>query len=286
MKKLFKMLILSALISSLLVSAATAETRQVESNSSYHATNPFNNVSTNISDISPIMNIQYGDEARSVLNMLKKEGTRSYFNSQSEVTDFKYQELLRRNSSQPYNLIQPTNTKAWYRAEFTALALAMGALSCPTAGNHLFHSLQDDPDDRTYPAGHSLSNGFSLTSSYTEIAIPMAAAIDAAHASNKTIVSGTGSHYTTAGNAGLDWYLTIGKYSYIWAAEKNSNGKWTVYVNINDKYDYETIYPLPSSFPQNLITLVTNHAADAQEEGAIVPYWIHMYMVHENYSPQ
>ena len=41
----------------------------------------------------------------------------------------------------------------------------MGTLDCPTAGNFLKHSLQDNPSDREYPVGSSLSNAFSLTKS-------------------------------------------------------------------------------------------------------------------------
>lgn len=237
----------------------------------------------------PTSEIYSGEEAKLILDKLKASSSDEINNSNSEETDLKYQLLLSQNNTSLNNpnLIQPyAQSKTWYRTEFTALALTFGTLSCPTAGNFLLHSLQDNPSDRTYEAGTSLSNGLSKTSSYTEISIPMATAIDKAHAKKETYVGGTGSHYTSAGNAGLDWYLTLGAYSYIWAAEKQSNGKWTVYININDEYDYDTIDPLPSSFPANAIALVSNHAADAEVAGAIVPYWSHFYMKQTNYTPQ
>lgn len=237
----------------------------------------------------PTGEIFNGEEAVLILNKLKTSMADATNQSNSQDTNQKYEQLLSQHNTSALNnsnQLQPfAQTKAWYRTEFTALAYTFGVFSCPTAGNFLLHSLQDNPSDRNYEAGSSLSNGLSLTTSYTEISIPMAAAIDQAHAKGDTYVGGSGSHYTSAGNAGLDWYLTLGKYKYLWAAEKQSNGKWTVYININDKYDYDTIDPLPSSFPASAIALVSNHAADAQDAGAIVPYWSHFYMKQTNYTP-
>lgn len=170
-------------------------------------------------------------------------------------------------------------SKSWYRTEFTTLALTMGALNAPTAGNFLKHSLQDKPKDRSYAAGSSKSNGFSNTIAYTEISIPMAKAIDAANkAGEKATGAFNKSKATSIANVGLDWYLTIGKFSYDWMAEKQSNGKWKVYIGIHDVYDYTKSKKIPQNFPSNLITLVANHAADAQAAKAIVKYKVDLYM--------
>ncbi|MCY9517832.1 hypothetical protein [Paenibacillus apiarius] len=231
--------------------------------------------------------ILYDDEAKAVLDKIKEENNRAlqeYDNIKKEEQAYLQQLQMFRITNINSEIRPLAQSKSWYRTEFTALALTFGIYDCPTAGNFLLHSLQDKPEDRNYPAGSSLSNGFSRTSSYTEISIPMASAIKKANSDGKSFVSGSGSHYTSAGNAGLDFYLTIGKYSYNWAAEKKSNGSWKVYININDKYDYDTIDPLPNSFPANAIALVSNHAADAQRAGAIVPYFIHMYM-QQDYTP-
>lgn len=174
------------------------------------------------------------------------------------------------------------HSKAWYRTEFTAVAIAFNAAGWPKASGALAHSLQDNPDTREYLAGSAYSNSFSTTTSYTEFSILIAEKIDQAHAANKTIVSGSGSHSTSSSNAGLDWYLTLGKYNYLWGAEKNSNGTWSVYIRVSDLYDFDKV-AVPSSF--DLIAIVSNHAADAQTAGAIVPYFNILYNQHLSYKP-
>lgn len=189
---------------------------------------------------------------------------------------------------QQSNVIRPVklNTKSWYRTQFNTLALAMGSYNAVTAGQHLKHSLQDKPADKDYGVGHKLSNGFSKTKVYTEISIPMAKEIDKAAKAGKTAVGAFDkSSATSISNSGLDWYLTIGKFSYDWMAEKVSSKKWKVYIGIHDTYNYEAVHPLPKDFPTNLITLVANHAANAQKAKAIVPYQIDIFM-EQNYTPK
>ncbi|WP_260399014.1 hypothetical protein [Peribacillus simplex] len=184
-----------------------------------------------------------------------------------------------RETTPNLSTIQALKSKSWYRTEFTALAVTMASLDCPTAGNFLKHSLQDKPTDRSYAAGSSKSNGFSKTKAYTDISVPMATAIDKANkAGEKATGAFNKSKATYIDNVGLDWYLTIGKFSYDWMAEKQSNGKWKVYIGIHDRYDYTKSKRIPGRFPSNLITLVTNHAADAQTAKAIVPYKVDLYM--------
>lgn len=231
----------------------------------------------------------YDEAALKNLEKLKQESTSASLQSQQDSTDLQYQQMTESKNT----LSAQTNdqfaakalTKAQYRGQFKELSLTFGAFSCPTAGNFLLHSLQDSPSNRSYAAGTTLSNGFSRTPSYTEISIPIANAVKTANAQGKKAVSGSGSHYTSAGNAGLDWYLTLGKYKHNWAAEKMTNGTWTIYINVNDRYDYTHISPIPSSLPAKAIALVSNHAADAQNAGAIVPYISNFYMQQPNYRP-
>ena len=65
---------------------------------------------------------------------------------------------------------------------------------------------------------------------------------------------------TSIGNSGLDFYLTVGKFSYDWMAENNLEKFLKVYIGIHDTYDYDKVDPLPSAFPTKYITLVANHA--------------------------
>ena len=60
---------------------------------------------------------------------------------------------------------------------------------------------------------------------------------------------------------------------------------WKVYIGIHDTYDYDKVDPLPSAFPTKYITLVANHATDAQQAGAIVPYYVNMFM-EQTFTPK
>ncbi|MEE6134636.1 hypothetical protein [Priestia sp. GS2] len=177
-------------------------------------------------------------------------------------------------------MLQSTSLKAksWYRDQFKKMSLYMGTVKLPTSGNFLYHSLQDKPSDRQYSNSSSLAKAFSLTKVYTSISVPMAEEIKKANkAGRKAVGAFNLSSSTNIANAGLDFYLTFGKFSYDWAAEKQSNGKWKVYIGIHDKYDYLTIKPIPKNFPDNYISLVNNHAANAQKAKAIVPYYIDVF---------
>ncbi|MFD2117174.1 hypothetical protein ACFSTH_13995 [Paenibacillus yanchengensis] len=223
--------------------------------------------------------ILYEEDARKVLESIKAEN--------EESLGMNYLSIVENEFNNINNLVQPfaLQSTLWYRAEFTIVAASFNTFAWDKAAGFLRHSLTNSPAVKSYAAGTPYSNSFSNTTSYTEISIPMALAINKAHSQNKTVVSGTGSNTASANNAGMDWYLSINKYNYSWAAEKESNGKWTVYINISDKYDFETVKNVPSNFPQNLIDTINNHAADAQQVGAITPYYIQLYMKQSNYVP-
>lgn len=262
-----------------------------ENNSSFQNENPWENNFRGIDKSTVIFdeqNLLYDEKAEEVFERMKYENEQAKkdYPRMSEA-DREYMET----AEKLYNLnnsmgITPMNfSKAWYRTEFTALALAMAHYGAPRAGNFLGHSLQDYPSSRSYPAGSSLSNDFTWTPIYTEISIPMAQAIDIAESQGRHFVADSDSDATSIGNAGLDFYLTFGKFNYEWSAGRNSsNGSWDVYINLNDRYDYERSKSIPSSFPHNFIQLVVNHAADAQAAGAIVPYMTNVYF-QQNYTP-
>lgn len=176
-------------------------------------------------------------------------------------------------------------SKSWYRAEFKAMALYAGTINLPTSGNYLNHSLQDNPSNRTNGVGSGHSNALSLTRMYTTISVPMASEIDKAKAAGKTSTGGSGSIATSVSNVGLDFYLTYGRVAYTWGASKLSSGSWAVNIVITDTYDYAKIKKVSTTFPQNMIDLANNHAADAQTAGAIVPYNIST-VFYQDYKPK
>ncbi|URV79827.1 hypothetical protein M5C89_21315 [Bacillus velezensis] len=161
----------------------------------------------------------------------------------------------------------------------------MGSFDLETAGNFLWHSLDDHPKARSFPAGSTYSNGFSNTAVYSTISKKMAAKIKSENKKGHKAIGGSNlSAATSAGNAGLDWYLTIGKFAYDWYAEKQSGGKWKVWIGIHDTYDYQTIKKSGGGIPGAIVKVANNYAADAQKAGALVPYNIDMYM-EQTYKP-
>ena len=89
----------------------------------------------------------------------------------------------------------------------------------------------------------------------------MAQQIKKTNSQGGNVIGGMGKSATSIGNSGLDFYLTVGKFSYDWMAEKQpGKSSWKVYIGIHDTYDYDKVDPLPSAFPTKYITLVANHA--------------------------
>lgn len=187
------------------------------------------------------------EEAKKVFNELRK---------QQEIGS-SVQPTLDANN---YIETMALKSKTWYRTEFKAMALYAGTISLPTAGNYLYHSLQDNPSDRLNGIGSSHANALSLTRMYTEISKPMAEAIKTANSKGQTSVGYQSSYPTSVANVGLDFYLTYGKITYSWAAVKQSNNSWLVSISIYDKYNYETIEEadISSGFPQKYIDLANN----------------------------
>lgn len=232
-------------------------------------------------------NIRYDDEAKTVLKSIKSNNISALKAQAQQEAEAKFLEEVQQfqsstNANDQLNFAAAAEkTKAQYRSDFNLVALSLGSFSCPFAGQALKNSLQDSPSALDYAAGSSRSNAWSLTSAYTTVSIPIAKAIDNANAAGKTFVSGDSSVATSAGNAGLDFYLALGKVTVSWAAEKVS-GSWKVYIHTYDKYDFQD-KTVPSSFPNNIITIANNEGAKAQAAGAIVPYFIHIY-TQQNYK--
>lgn len=209
------------------------------------------------------------------------------------LLDEEFNELVEKYKKNPEFLntellsVQPLSmSKSWYRNEFKALAFYANAyLSLPTASSYLYHSLQDYPSNRYNYAGSSHSNAFSWTRLYTDLSIPMANQIKLAKQQGKTSTGGTTSAQTSVSNVGLDFFLTYGKIDVSWSAQKRSNSNvWDVWIVISDIYNYDKIKKISSPFPQNLIDLANNHAANAQAAGAIVPYYVVTYF-EQTYTP-
>lgn len=244
--------------------------------------NDFNDIDTQDLELNKIENVEIfsEQEAKEVIEEIKKIQT-----SDDSIDLINSSNLLIKENNNFMSQAEPLSTKSSYRNQFKAMALHAGTIDLPTAGNYLYHSLQDKPANRTNQVGSSHSNALSLTKMYTSISVPMAKAIDKAKASKKTYAGGTGSFATSITNVGLDFYLTYGKIDYTWGSSKLSSGKWAVNIIITDTYDYQTIKKVSSSFPQKMIDLANNHAAKAQEAGAIVPYKI-TTSFYQEYKPK
>lgn len=242
--------------------------------------NPWDNGFKSIYNISSdeitIIEVYSEEKAQQVFEDIEKMKHRENYDPSNFINkDENTNKVLRASSLQ---------SKAWYRAQFKTLALTAGTLNLPTAGNYLYHSLQDNPTNRTNNIGSGHANALSLTKMYTTISVPMATAIKKANREGKTYVGGNSSIQTTVENVGLDFYLTYGALTYSWGASKLKDGSWAVNIVIYDTYDYLKIKKINRPFPYNLIDLANNHAADAQTAGAIVPYTITNLFYH-NYRP-
>ncbi|WP_257131969.1 hypothetical protein [Bacillus toyonensis] len=289
MKKILRTTSIAALLMSVSLSPVTSfaaepnDTNYVMSEGS-NIKNPWDGKSQTFKVTEPVetgsSKIVYGDEAKAIGDKLKKSQASAAENYNIMQQESSLNSLNNTQSNMAPIQRAALNSKSWYRSEFNALAIAMGTLDCPTAGNFLKHSLQDNPGDRKYPVGSSLSNAFSLTKIYTQISVEMAQQIKKTNSQGGNVIGGMSkSAATSIGNSGLDFYLTVGKFSYDWMAEKQpGKSSWKVYIGIHDTYDYDKVDPLPTAFPTKYITLVANHAANAQQAGAIVPYYVDMFM--------
>ncbi|WP_128896668.1 hypothetical protein [Longirhabdus pacifica] len=228
-------------------------------------------------------NVVYDDEAKKIFEFLEMENNKAQQKNQLDDMNNIFQSPIMKNneSDDDYSI-------DWYRIQFQAVALGFNGIAADKAAYFLRNSLQDDPEDKTYADDSKWSNHFETqTSLYTTLAMEWAEKIDEANEEGKFHVSGRGTEATQVSNVGHDWYLSLGKISYIWSASKDSDtGKWTVYNVINDVYDFDHIDEddIPDDYPNDLVAIVANHAADAQDAGAIVPYNISIYMKN-TYTP-
>ena len=205
---------------------------------------------------------------------------------QSKKEDDEYFQLTQMQPSYSPLAETAASTKSQYRTQFRSMALLMGALDTPLAGNYLNHSLQDKPTAKLSPAGSSTSNALSNTLFYTNVSIPIAKNIDVGNKNGRKSVSGINDAATTVGNSGLDFYLTLGKVSYEWAAGKQPNGTWKVVIRFHDKYNFEHVYNKRTKFPYNFIDTINNYAVKGQNTRAIVPFPVHITMEQYGYKPK
>ncbi|MEH6944857.1 hypothetical protein, partial [Bacillus sp. JJ722] len=284
-KKMFVPILTVALIS---VGSGTFTAKAAEDD--FIQENPWDNGFENVTNETPSSlvadssEVFWGEKAEEDFERLQRE---------SEMDKQIYESQLREGEDDFYSSLLPetslletpsvelsseqASTKSQFRAQFRTMALAMGSsFSLPLAGNYMYHSLQDNPSAKLSPAGSGTSNALSNTRFYTDVSIPIAENIDVGHKNGRTSVSGTGSKATSISNSGLDFYLTIGKIGYEWAAGKQSNGTWKVVIRFHDTYNYEHIYEKRSSFPGNAIDTINNYAAKGQNSGAIVGYPVHI----------
>lgn len=166
----------------------------------------------------------------------------------------------------------PLSLDKWlYRYQLSRWSEALIDAGLPMSGAFLFHSLQDEPSELVYEAGE----GYSNTVKNSEV-------IKNFIKSFRSELPSSGNYYSKTGSLTLDKpvdvYLSLNKVSYIAGAEK-INGSWKVYLRLYDTYDFEhQNYTTSNGVPSAFVTWVNNHAADAQEAGAIVPYSITIYM--------
>ncbi|WP_268624240.1 hypothetical protein [Paenibacillus alvei] len=232
------------------------------------------------------MNLKYDDDAKGLFEKLKALNAAATEQSAARIAEENallntIRTLNPNKISEMSSLV--LDSKSEYRTSFSLVAWYISSLDLPFAARAMLHSLDDKPTDVWYEAGSSLSNGWSWTAAYTTFSIPIAKAISKANSEGKKYVGGDTSIATSAGNAGLDFYLALGKVTISWSAEKQSGGNWKVYIHTYDKYDFTEV-KVPNSFPDNIIAIANNQAADAQRVGAIVPYMTHIFN-QQDYTP-
>lgn len=156
-------------------------------------------------------------------------------------------------------------TKEGVRREFAIVADGGRALGLSTAAAFLDHSLQDNPSNLIYGA----------SSSY---AIQILNSAECAALVREFRESVTGEELLTKNKSGSltlnstrDLHLAYNKVSYV-ARGVNNNGRWTLTITISDRYDFEEQKWKNSMTDNNLVTIINNYAAYAQDIGAIVPY--------------
>lgn len=156
-------------------------------------------------------------------------------------------------------------TKEGVRIEFALVADGGRAIGLNTAAAFLDHSLQDNPSNLVYGA----------SSSY---AAQILKSTECAALVSEFRESVTGESLLTKNKSGTltldstkDLHLSYNEVSYV-ARGVNNNGRWTLTITISDKYDFEAQKWKNSMTDNDLVTIINNYAAYAQDLGAIVPY--------------
>ncbi|TVX88162.1 hypothetical protein [Paenibacillus agilis] len=162
-------------------------------------------------------------------------------------------------------------TKELVRIQWRNGVIALVLAGFELTPRFLSHSLNDNPENLSYPAG----------SQYSEI-VRNSTEFKSLIAKFKSKLPSNGDYYSEQPhlilNSTKDLYLSLNKASVLIAAEK-VNGSWKIYTRIHDKYDFEYAnYNSSNGVPASFVTLVNNYAVASQQLGAIVPYHISFYM--------
>lgn len=183
---------------------------------------------------------------------------------QSKVDVIKEQEFFEENPTISENDTRAI-TKNGVRSEFAIVAAGGRAMGFNTAAGFLDHSLQDSPSNLVY--GQSSSYAAQILKS-TECATLVREFRETV--SGESLLTKNKSGSLTLSST-KDLHLAYNKVSYL-ARGVNNNGKWTLTIIITDTYDFETQKWKNSMTDSNVITIINNYAAYAQNIGAIVPY--------------
>ncbi len=159
-------------------------------------------------------------------------------------------------------------TVTFLRAQFRIAADIGESLGYSNAANFLRHSLQDNPTNVSFAVGTVESDWIKDSVEYEEIFDDFKD-----YVAEKDLRARTTSGSTTL-NSTSDLHLALNKVEYIASGTKSSSDVWTLTITFKDTYDFEEA-PW-GDMGGELVTIVNNYAALAEDLGAIVPYDINI----------
>lgn len=171
------------------------------------------------------------------------------------------------------HLIQPNVLVMGMREQFALGAAILKTIGFPHTGNTMLHSAQDNPPNLFFQSNTSISRDIRNTSIFERKLNEFISEMP----KYGSYYSKTDSFSLTANNSSRDLYLSLHKVSYHVAAQKDDRGKWTIYSNIRDDYDFQ--HWNKDQAPNAFVRLANNYGSKAMELGAINPYKINVYIV-------
>ena len=168
--------------------------------------------------------------------------------------------IIRNNAAQKDSL-----KVSLIRAQFKAVVALSKGVGYSTASALLDHSLQNKPSNLAYSPNSKFAAQIAESRECEAIVGDFKKQVEGLDITEKIITGSTTLNSTT------DLHLSYNKVSYK-VAGKKVDGQWKLAITFFDRYDFEVQAWKNTMTSSDIVTIVNNYAAYAQENGAIVPY--------------